>query len=81
MNTKLTLKLDSNVVGRAKNYARGKKTSLSKLVEAYLSFITGEDEKQDDISPLVQSLSGVVKLPKDYDSKKEYTRYLNKKYD
>ncbi len=81
MNTKLTLKLDSNVVGRAKNYAQSKKTSLSKLVEAYLSFITGEDEKQDDISPLVQSLSGVVKLPKDYDSKKEYIRYLNKKYD
>lgn len=81
MNTKLTLKLDSNVVDRAKNYAQSKKTSLSKLVEAYLSFITGEDEKQDDISPLVQSLSGVVKLPKDYDSKKEYTRYLNKKYD
>jgi hypothetical protein len=81
MNTKLTLKLDGSVVERAKNYARGKKTSLSKLIEAYLSSITGEDEKQDDISPLVQSLSGVVKLPKDYNSKKDYTRYLNKKYE
>ena len=33
-----------------------------------------------EITPLVESLSGVVKLPKDFDYKKEYTDYLTEKY-
>jgi hypothetical protein len=33
-----------------------------------------------DISPLVKSLSGKIKLPANFDYKKEYSRYLKKKY-
>ena len=34
-----------------------------------------------EITPLVKSLIGVIKLPKDYDYKKDYVEYLLKKYE
>ena len=79
METKLTLKLNSVVIERAKKYAKDKNTSLSKLIENYLGFLI--DPKDDsEITPLVKSLSGVIDLPKDYDHKKNYKNHLLKKY-
>ncbi len=82
METKLTLRLNENVILRAKNYARTHKTSLSKMVEAYLDSVTKPDqeEKKVAITPLVESLSGVIDLPADFDYKKEYLDYLEEKY-
>lgn len=80
METKLTLRLDKKVIVRAKDYARNHKTSLSKMVESYLDSVTKKRTKGIEITPLVESLSGVVKLPKDFDYKKEYTDYLTEKY-
>ncbi|MEQ1732398.1 MAG: DUF6364 family protein [Bacteroidia bacterium] len=81
MDTKLTLKLEQSVIEKAKEYATSKHTSLSKLVEGYLQNILQDTatEKQK-ITPLVKSLSGIIKLPKDYDHKKGYTNYLTDKY-
>ena len=36
MDTKLTLRLNDNVIERAKIYARNHKISLSKMIESYL---------------------------------------------
>jgi hypothetical protein len=36
--------------------------------------------KYIDISPLVESLSGVIELDKDFDYKQMYTDYLIEKY-
>ena len=36
--------------------------------------------KTENISPKVKSLSGIVKLPKNFDEKKEFHNYLEKKY-
>ena len=36
--------------------------------------------KTEKISPKVKSLSGIVKLPKNFDEKKEFHNYLEKKY-
>jgi hypothetical protein len=36
MDSKLTLKLDNSIIEQAKNYAKDKNTSLSKLIESYL---------------------------------------------
>lgn len=82
MDTKLTLRLDDNVIERAKEYARNQNISLSKLIESYLDFITKEKDNagKPSITPLVESLSGVIKLPADFDYKKEYREYLEKKY-
>lgn len=80
MDTKLTLKLEQSVIEKAKDYARKQQTSLSRLIENYLLNITKEDEKEEKITPLVKSLSGIIELPNDVDYKKEYADYLNKKY-
>ncbi len=82
METKLTLRLNDNVIERAKVYARNHKISLSKMIESYLDNITAqrEEKKENSITPLVESLSGVIDLPADFDYKKEYGDYLAEKY-
>lgn len=80
MNTKLTLKLDENIIEKAKEYAKSKKTSLSDLIENYLDKLTNDKKSKNTITPLVKSLSGVINLSKDYDHKKDYTEYLTNKY-
>jgi len=60
MDTKLTLKLNDNVIERAKNYAKNKNTSLSQLIENYLNFLTSPKTGTDAITPLVKSLSGII---------------------
>lgn len=82
METKLTLRLNDNVIERAKIYASSHKISLSKMIETYLDSITKQkvDEKKISITPLVESLSGVINLPADFDYKKEYRDYIEEKY-
>ncbi|MFI5148478.1 MAG: DUF6364 family protein [Bacteroidia bacterium] len=80
MDTKLTLKFDQNIIEKAKDYAKGQGTSLSKLIENYLLHITSLKGKEEKITPLVRSLSGIIDLPKGTDSKKEYVNYLANKY-
>ena len=49
----------------------------------WLSKMNGFDESfRDDveITPLVKSLCGVIKLPEDFDYKVEYQEYLTQKY-
>lgn len=79
MDTKLTLKLDGDIIEQAKVYAKKKNTSLSKLIESYLGMLVDPDEKQE-VTPLVKSLSGVIDLSKDFDSKKAYKKHLLNKY-
>ena len=80
MDNKLTLKLDNQVIEQAKIYARKKNTSLSKLIEGYLQFLTADETADNDVSPLVKSLSGVVKISEDENYKDSYKKHLNKKY-
>lgn len=80
MDTKLTIKLNSGVITRAKRYARYRRTSLSRLIESYLDSVTNEALEDIEITPLVRSLSGVIRLPEDFDYKKELADYLIRKY-
>ena len=80
MDTKLTLKLDKEIINQAKLYAESKKISLSKLIESYLQMLTKENSNSDNISPLVESLSGVIELPENYEDKDDYADYLKQKY-
>ncbi|MDZ4810152.1 MAG: DUF6364 family protein [Bacteroidota bacterium] len=79
MNSKLTLSISKAVTEKAKKYARKRKTSLSKLVENQLAKLTAEDT-EDEISPLVKSLSGVISPKAAGDYKKGYAIFLKKKY-
>jgi hypothetical protein len=78
MNTKLTLNLDKEIIFEAKNYAKNHKVSLSKLIENYLNSLTKESKRNSTVSPLVESLTGII--PNDFDEKKEYREYIDKKY-
>ena len=80
MDTKLTLKLDKEIIHRAKVYAESKKISLSKLIESYLQLLTNGNVTADNISPLVESLSGVIEVPNQDDGNDDYTDYLTQKY-
>lgn len=84
MDAKLTLKLDKYVIDRAKEYATAQNRSLSRMIESYLKTLIEKDKPQSDgdieISPFVKSLRTGVKIPIDYDYKKEYGDYLEEKY-
>jgi hypothetical protein len=79
MNTKITLKLNRTIVEQARKYASAHNTSLSKLIETYLEQLPLSNESEE-VSPNVKSLLGVISLPKNYDEKKMYRKYILKKY-
>ena len=81
MDTKLTLKLDKEIIEKAKHYSSEKKISLSRLIENYLNSLTSDKANNDlQISPFVKSLSSGISIPADYDYKKDRADYLEQKY-
>lgn len=60
MPVKLTLSVEKSVIERAKRFSRRQNKSLSKLVEGYLRKLTGEQSGQEEITPKVAALSGVI---------------------
>jgi hypothetical protein len=80
MDTKLTLKLNESVIEQAKIYAKSKNTSLSQLIETYLTLIVNPKDGNEEITPLVKSLSGVIKLSKNDGTDKSYKRHILDKY-
>ena len=79
MDTKLTLKLNESVIEHAKLYAKENNISLSKMIESYLKAITMRNKDKLKISPLVESLTGVIRLEK-LNYEKDYTDFLSRKY-
>jgi hypothetical protein len=50
------------------------------MIESFLDSVTKNEPDDIEITPLVKSLSGVIKVPEDFDYKRERTDYLIKKY-
>ncbi|MBS1651288.1 MAG: hypothetical protein JSU07_04680 [Bacteroidetes bacterium] len=80
MTTKLTLTIDDSVILIAKKYAKQKGKSLSDIIENYLMSLTSKESKEEKISPKILELIGVIKLPNNFDYKKELAKALTKKY-
>ena len=80
MNTKLTLNLNKSIIENAKDYAKENSVSLSKLIENYLSSLTKKQQKEIKVSPLVESLTGIIPSETDQKNNDDYYEYLNKKY-
>ena len=84
MDAKLTIKLDKDVIDKAKEYAAHQKRSLSRLIESYLNSLVNTDSSPTDgeieISSFVKSMSTGVQIPNDIDTKKDYSDYLSEKY-
>lgn len=80
MDKKLTLSLNEKVIEKAKVYAQDHQISLSKLIESYLGALIENKSEEITITPLVESLSGVVTIPDGFDYKNGYADYLLEKY-
>ena len=81
MDAKLTLKLNQEIIEKAKLYASDKKLSLSRLIENYLNALTSEKTNNElEISDFVKSMSSKTGIPADYDYKNERATDLDKKH-
>ncbi len=81
MNTKLTLTIEQTIIEKAKKYATKKNRSLSDIIENYLKVITKEEKtKSFEFTPIVKSLKGSFKAPKNFDYKKDLSKGLTDKY-
>ncbi|MEQ9425642.1 MAG: DUF6364 family protein [Cyclobacteriaceae bacterium] len=80
MTTKLTLTIDDRVIDQAKKYAKKQNQSLSKLIENYLKLITQKEDEDEELPPITKALAGSIKIPKDFDYKKELRKRLDEKY-
>ena len=62
MNTKLPLSIDDKIIKQAKEFAKQRNKSLSKLVEDYLAGIISKTPSNDDnIPPVTKKLAGILK--------------------
>ena len=60
MQTKLTLRLDDQLVKDAKHYARGAGKSLSQMVAEYFSAVTSHEAAPGELTPTVSMLKGTL---------------------
>lgn len=82
MDTKLTLKLDKDIIEKAKSYASQTNRSLSSIVESYFQSLTSDKKeaaKDFEITAFVRSMASEKSLPVDLDEK-EYFDYLSQKH-
>lgn len=61
MQTKLTLRLDDQLIRAAKEYAARSRRSLSQVVAEYFSAITSRNELPSRLTPTVSALKGALK--------------------
>jgi len=79
MQTKLTLRLEDDLIYKAKEVARQRGKSLSKLVADYFAYITSKElPDKKELPPIVKSLYGSLADNKVDES--EYKDHLEKKY-
>ena len=77
MQTKLTLRLESELIERAKQHAKQQGKSLSQVVADYFAVFT-QDKDKKRIAPVTQSLVGVLKASGL--DQKAYKKHLEEKY-
>ncbi len=79
MQTKLTLRLDDELIKRAKSYAKKSGRSVSQIVAGYFSLLDEVPEREtSEFTPVVRSLKGSLKGAKV--GKEDYHRYIEEKY-
>lgn len=81
MDSKLTLKLNKDIIEKAKKYASGQNRSLSSMIESLLQIVLTKDEAGNDfeITPFVRSMASETSLSPDSDTE-EYFEYIIKKH-
>jgi len=77
MQTKLTLRLDSELIAQAKDYAQEQGKSLSQVVADYFALF-GRQQPSEQDAPMTASLRGIMK-GKSVDEQ-DYKQHLEDKY-
>lgn len=81
MNTKLTLRLEENLIQSAKVYSAKTGQSISKIVSNYFSLIDVMlSEKPQAVSKITSSLRGCLKKESGVTEEVDYKKYLESKY-
>ncbi len=79
MSSKLTLRIDEDLIKAAKKYSAQKGKSVSMLVADFFRTLQNEEfETKQDYSPTVKSLKGILKGKEI--SERDYKRFLEEKY-
>jgi hypothetical protein len=79
MNTKLTLRLDDELINRAKRYSNRSGKSVSQLVADYFALIeTDEPIPGTELTPRVRSMIGSLKGAST--TEEDYRRHLEEKH-
>ena len=81
MNTKLTLRMDDNIINEIKNFTSHHHISISKLTERlFENIINVEKSIDNELSPIAKKYKGILG-----DSKKNFNdlkyKYLKQKYE
>jgi hypothetical protein len=78
MQTKLTLRLEEQLIEQAKSYAAQAGKSVSQIVAEYFKLLTTQKVKVNaPATPITQSLRGVLRESKQ--DEKDYKTYLEEK--
>jgi macrodomain Ter protein organizer (MatP/YcbG family) len=80
MEKQITLKLDEKVVQLVKEYADQQQITISEFIERLIKTSQNKPKHSRRVGPITQRLTGVAKLPDNYDEKKEIIEYLEKKH-
>lgn len=79
MLTKLTLRMDDNLIESAKEYSAQTGKSVSRIVADLFEIIKNEKlNREEPLTPTVQSLKGILK--REQFDEKDYKKYLEEKY-
>jgi hypothetical protein len=78
MDTKLTVRVERDLIEAAKRYAKQQGITLSQLIEDYLRSLAIQQDETMVNTPVLQRLSGILPTSTRLD---EYHRHLEDKYD
>lgn len=79
MNVKLTLRLDEELIRKAKSYSRQSGKPVSQLVADYFAALTAPPRRRrPELTPRVRSLKGILRGADV--SVETYRRHLEEKY-
>jgi len=80
MQTKLTLRIEEELIDRAKSYSQRTGKSVSQLFADYIKMLPGTEKPKDEPvpTPIVQSMRGVLRGARIDEG--DYRRYLEEKH-
>ena len=85
MDREITLRLKESILAEAEQYAKRNGISISERIEAYLTTLGKEtpgEKKATVFTPLVDRLSGIVKLSEEQEKlhRSAYRDFISNKY-